>query len=321
MEPTPSTTEQPSADQLASITAILAKHGEAEPASVDADPGDEADETPEADELPAEEQVEPEEVDDKPAEPEGAEEPDELDEAYKALQLDGWRLADLKGLSKASLLRMGKAVTKRQTDVRSKFDKHSAEIGELKQKLESVGKSEAEPGRESPGQPASANLAEIAKRFAEVSGIEQRDAEPILAELGNSFAAPLREQLEASSNAIQALGSMVDELVFERVQDGLADRFPQIKTADGISAIKKQLKRLNPQAYSDLSYRERAQAMVEDAAGLAFKAAETPQPKPKVAPKRNQPSLPGAKTKPHRPDPETSALETWRALERKHGVA
>ena len=61
--------------------------------------------------------------------------------------------------------------------------------------------------------------------------------------------------------------------------------------------------------------------VVEDAAGLAFKVAETQQPKPKVAPKRNQPSLPGAKTKPHRIDPEAAALDTWKALERKHGVA
>lgn len=321
-EPAPVAAEAQRDTALKLLDATLAKHGIGP--GEDSDPGDEAPEAeqeyPEASER-AEEEKEPEEGGDKPAEPEGSDEPDELDEAYKALQVDGWRLADLKGLSKASLIRMGKAATKRQADVRSKFDSHSAEIGTLKQKLESIGKSEAEPERESTGQPASANLAEIAKRFAEVAGIEQRDAEPILSELGNSFTAPLRKELEASNNALQALGSVLDELVFERVQAGLEDRFPQIKTAEGVASIKKQLKRLNPAAYSDLSYRERAQAMVEDAAGLAFKVAEQPQPKPKVAPKRNQPSLPGPKTKPHRLDPEAAAMDTWKALERKHGVA
>lgn len=325
MEATKSTTDESA--QLGLLNTILAKHGEAAPVEAadpgdgdNEDPGDEAvaEAQPEAAEQ-AEGEEEPEEGDaEASAEPEG---PDELDEAYKALQLDGWRLAELKGLSKAALIRMGKAAVKRQSDVRSKFDKHSAEIGELKQKLESVGKSETEPGTESPGQPVSANLAEIAKRFAEVSGIEQRDAEPILSELGHAFTAPLRKELEASSNAVQALGAMLDELVFERVQDGLVDRFPQIKTDEGVSQIKKQLKRLNPAAYSDLSYRERARAMVEDAAGLAFKSAEAPTPKPKVAPKRNQPSLPGAKTKTHRSNPEADALDIWRSLEKKHGVA
>ena len=90
---------------------------------------------------------------------------------------------------------------------------------------------------------------------------------------------------------------------------------------EGEAAIKKQIKRLNPQAYGDLSYRERARAMVEDAAGLAFKNAEAPKPKRKVAPKRNQPSLPGARTKQHRASPEADALDAWAALEKKHGVA
>lgn len=325
MEPTTLTTEPENDGGLAQLKEILAKHGEGpKPVEADADPGDEAEpvetEQPEADELAAEGEAQAEEGSEDP-QPEVAEEPDELEEAYGVLQADGWRLSELKGLSKAALLRMSKAAAKRQADVRSKFDQHSAEIGTLKQKLESVGKSEAEPGRESPGQPASANLSEIAKRFAEVAGIEQRDAEPILAELGNSFTAPLRAELEASTNAIRALGAMVDELTFERVQDGLEDRFPQIKTAEGVQQLKKQLKRLNPQAYADLSYRERARAMVEDAAELAYRGAEAPKPKPKVAPKRNQPSLPGAKTKPHSPSPEAADLEAWRAAARKHGVA
>jgi len=293
-------------------------------APAEADPGDEADEAPKADELPAEDEPVAEEDSEEEPQPEASDDvPDELEDAYSALQADGWRLAELKALSKANLIRMGKAAAKRQSDVKAKFDKFSAEIGELKQKASTAkDKSEAEPGGESPSQPAGVNLAALTKQFSQVTGLDEGEAEPLLAQLQTTFTGPLSKELARANETIDTMGSILGDLVFEEVRKAKVETYPDLASKQGVEALQAKLKRLDRSAYSDLPFRDRIEAMVEDAAGLAFRGkAEAPEPpRKKRAPTNRQPSLPGQTPATHGMSHEAREMATLEAIERKYGL-